>query len=273
MKPFHRRRLVNFTVLLVSVCLLLVICRALETALRPVAIYTGLLLLLVLICLTLFNARKKLPFLPLVKTSTWLQAHIYVGLFSVVLFLVHTGFRIPLGVLEIILAAVFVIVSLSGIIGIFLSRWLPPLITLSGESIIYEQIPAFRHQIQKEAEELVMKSEREFESSSLSEFYVDVLRPYLRRKFSVFLIIGGARKHQRRVESQMKNLHRYLADIELPVLNQLRELVDIKRNLDYQYSAQRALKLWLFIHIPFTYSLLLLAVAHGLLALNFAGRF
>ena len=43
------------------------------------AMYTGWLLLALVLGLTFFNARKKLPFLPLLSASTWLQAHIYLG--------------------------------------------------------------------------------------------------------------------------------------------------------------------------------------------------
>ena len=45
-----------------------------------------------------------------------------------------------------------------------------------------------------------------------------------------------------------------------------------KRNLDFQFAAQRLLRLWLFVHIPFTYSLILLGLAHGLVATLYAGR-
>jgi hypothetical protein len=67
-------------------------------------------------------------------------------------------------------------------------------------------------------------------------------------------------------------LQHYLEAPELPALERLKNLVEQKHNLDFQYSGQRLLKLWLFVHIPFTYSLLVFAIAHGVLALNFTGR-
>jgi len=272
MNRFRSRRLVSSLVLAASLALLLVAARTLEGSLRHTAVYSGALLLALLVVLTLFNARKKLPFLPLLKASTWMQIHIYLGLFCVALFLVHIEFRLPDGVFEILLAAVFVIVTASGIFGLFVTRTLPPRITASGESIVYERIPALRHQIQTEAEELVVRSEGELQSSSLTDFYVDDVRPYLRHKTGVALAFGGGCRRQQRVEERMKSIRRYLAEPELPVLDKLRELVDTKRNLDYQWSAQRLLKLWLFVHIPFTYSLLLFSVAHAIFALTYIGR-
>ena len=273
MKSFRRRRLFNWLGLLVALVLLVVAAYAVETALRPGAVFTGFLLLAILLILTLFNARKKLPFLPLFKASSWLQFHIYAGLFSVAVFFVHTGFRFPDGTFEVILSAVFVIVTLSGIVGLVLTRWLPPRITSSGESIVYERIPGLRQRIKTDAEDLVVKAERELQSSSLTDFYTAHIRSYLGWKPGVSLALSsGRRSRQRQLENRMVNLRRYLAEHELPVLEELRELVDTKRNLDYQFAAQRLLKLWLFVHIPFTYSLLLFAIAHGVLALNFVGR-
>ena len=92
-------------------------------ALRPVAMYTGWLLLGLLLGLTFFNARKKLPFIPLLSASHWLQAHIYLGWLACFVFLLHTGGRWPAGTIEIILALAFGLVAASGAFGLWLSRW------------------------------------------------------------------------------------------------------------------------------------------------------
>ena len=44
-----------------------------------------------------------------------------------------------------------------------------------------------------------------------------------------------------------------------------------KNELDYQYALQGVLKGWLFIHIPLTYGMLLLAITHLVLAYAFSG--
>jgi hypothetical protein len=123
-------------------------------ALMPVAVYSGWVLLALVLALTFFNARKKLPFLPLFSASTWLQFHIYIGWLSCFVFLLHTGARIPAGRLEGLLAAVFAIVAASGAFGLWLSRWLPPRLVRSGESLIYERIPVLRHRLAEEVSEI-----------------------------------------------------------------------------------------------------------------------
>ena len=100
--------------------------RLLQVSLQPDSICTGLLLFFLVLALTLFNGRKKLPFLPLVKAATWLQIHLYAGWFSLFVFLLHIHFRIPRGPFEVTLALIFCVVILSGIFGLFISRALPP---------------------------------------------------------------------------------------------------------------------------------------------------
>ena len=41
--------------------------------------------------------------------------------------------------------------------------------------------------------------------------------------------------------------------------------------LPFQYASQRLLKLWLFVHIPLTYSLLVWTVAHIVLVFAYSG--
>jgi hypothetical protein len=273
MNWFQKRRAYSLAALAAAVALAAFACRIFDTALRPTPIYTGILLLAILLLLTLFNARKKLPFMPVFRASTWMQIHIYVGLFSVVVFLIHIGFAFPNGVFETVLAAVFAIVSVSGIFGLYLTRTLPHRMTDFGKSVIYEQIPAQRKQIQVEAEALVLGAESELKSSSLTDFYLNHLRPFLKRQPSALYALRVADPQTREFDEQMGSISRYLAAQEQPVLEELRELVDAKRNLDYQNASQKLLKLWLFIHIPFTYSLLILAFAHGALALSYGARF
>ena len=49
-------------------------------------------------------------------------------------------------------------------------------------------------------------------------------------------------------------------------MGQIVVLINTKNNLDFQLAGQRLLKLWLFVHIPMTYGLLLFALLHAVLA-------
>jgi hypothetical protein len=247
--------------------------KLLRDSLRPDAIYTGLLLLFLVCALALFNARKKLPFLPLVKAATWLQIHVYAGWFCFFVFLLHIRFHVPTGAMEITLAVIFCIVILSGVFGLYISRNLPPRMTASGETLLYERIPAYRLHIQRNVEDLVHKAEAETESSTLGDFYVQRLRDFFARVTPAISALASADRSLRTLLAEMNTLDRYLNQQERTIANDIRDWIETKQNLDFQYASQRLLKIWLFVHIPFTYGLILLGVAHGIIATLYAGRF
>lgn len=245
----------------------------LRAALRPDAIYTGLLLFVLILALAFFNARKKLPFLPLVKAATWLQIHIYAGWFCLFIFLLHIRFRQPTGAIETTLALTFWVAVLSGVFGLYISRNLPPRMAASGEALLYERIPAFRLQIQRNVEDLIRKAESETESSTLGDFYVQHLRPFFARTPFAISALGSSEDALQTLLAELKTLDRYLNEQEKAIADEIRDWIETKQNLDFQYAAQRLLKLWLFVHIPVTYSLILLGAVHGIVAMLYAGRF
>ncbi len=272
MKSFHDRRWI-LTAITATVAVALALAAQIgREALLPVAGYTGWLLLALVLALTLFNARKKLPFLPLMSASTWLQIHIYAGWLSCFVFLLHTGGRVPAGRLEATLAALFILVAASGAFGLWLSRWLPPRLVRSGESLIYERIPVLRHRLAEEAREVVRRAETELQSSTLPDFHLRVLHRYFQRVPPVLAPLTGDDPEFHRVRQELESTRRYLNESEEGLARALADLLEAKRNLDEQFAGQRLLKLWLFGHIPLTYALLVFIAAHVWLVLHFSHR-
>ena len=68
----------------------------------------------------------------------------------------------------------------------------------------------------------------------------------------------------------LHDLDRFLNAEEREIAARLTELVRQKDGLDYQRALQLTLRLWLFIHIPFTYSLMLWSIAHIVLVYGFS---
>lgn len=243
-----------------------------RAALRPAGLYSGWLLLGCVLALTFFNVRKKLPFFPLLSASVWLQFHVYVGWLAVLVFILHAGMAPPGGPLELTLWLGFVFVAASGVFGLWLSRWLPPRLARSGESLIYERIPALRKQLQREAGDLVRQAETATKSSTLADFHLRVLGPYFARIPAMFAPFAGDDAANHEVRREFASLRRFLNEREMAIAAQLEELAEAKRNLDYQLAGQRLLKLWLFIHVPLTYGLVVLIAAHVWLVLHYSHR-
>jgi hypothetical protein len=237
---------------------------------RRIDYLTGWALLAVMIFLALYNVRKKLPFLPLGSSELWLQLHIWVGYISLALFAIHLEFKVPTGWFEISLALLFGIVVFSGIFGLLLSRHIPRRLTTLGGEVLFERIPAQRRFVLDRAEKLALASGSETQAATLLEFYVKNLRGFFASRPPFWRNIMGTERNLARMLEQVEDLRRYTNDREKEILTQLAQLAREKHRLEYHYSLQGMLKAWLFVHIPFTYSLLLFSVVHVVLVFAFS---
>lgn len=103
----------------------------------------------------LLSLRKKFPASPIGKVSTWLRAHIWLGVLSFLLILLHSGLRWGEG-LAALLMGLFVFISLSGILGVILQGVLPRRMTeLAPRETVYDEIPSVIQQMRFEADERV----------------------------------------------------------------------------------------------------------------------
>ena len=242
-----------------------------DSALYHGAFLSGWLLLVTILLLTLFGARKKVTMLPIGSSSTWLQVHVYAGWLSIVLFFLHVGWRIPDGWLETGLGLLFVLVAGSGIVGITLSRSLPKRLTRQDEEVIFERIPIFRARLMQEADKLVRESSAETQSSTIHDFYARDLADYFAGPRNVGLHLAASNRGLFGLLREIDEMRRYLSDRERPFADELRVLVLRKDGLDFHYALQLALKVWLFVHVPLTYSLLIVAALHLVLVYAFGG--
>lgn len=235
--------------------------------------FTGWLLLGAVVFLALFNARKKLPFIPLGSAAAWLDLHVYVGWLTIGLFVLHIGMRMPDGALEGAIAILFIVVALSGVLGIFISRNFARRLTSEGEEVIFERIPAFRALLRREAEDLVHRSVSESGSATLADYYTARLKPFFDGPRNFMGHLFGSRRARFALQTEIGSLTRYLDESGRHFQAELAELVHRKVDLDHHYALQATLKGWLFVHIPLTYSMLILVGIHAVLAYAFSGGF
>ena len=268
---FAKRRWRNGFVTLLAGAGLVAWCTAYDVALYQPAFLTGWLLLAVVLMLTLYNGRKKLSMVPLGTAASWLQWHIYLGLLAVLVFALHIEWSLPNGILEQILALFFVTVSGSGIIGLYISRIYARMLTRRSEEVVLERIPQIIAKLRAQAEALVLESAVETGSSSVPDFYGSRLASYFAAPRNLRMHLRGSRGASIALATELQNMTRYLNDQELGYAEKLRVLVDRKDELDYAYAIQSMLKAWLFVHLPATYGLILLALLHLVLVYSFGG--
>src|SRR5687767_381390 len=174
MNRFRRQFIAGSLLLAIASAAAIALHRHFSNALPNYAFLTGWVLLAVMLLLAAYNGRKKLPFLPLGSSEAWLQVHVYAGFFTVTLFLIHLNFRMPTGWFEGILAWLYLLVTGSGIVGLFISRVLPRRLATRGGEVIYEKIPALRHAVRQEAEALALAGGPQV----IADFYVENLHEF-----------------------------------------------------------------------------------------------
>lgn len=234
-------------------------------SLRPRGVVTGWILLTFIILLGVYGVRKKLPFLPLGSSSVWQQFHIYGGMLTLLIFGMHIDWKWPGGYLEITLATLFIGVAGSGIIGLVLTRTLPQRITRRGETVLFERVPFMREKLRQQAEELVKEASNSASSTTLAHFYIERLGRFLAGPRNIVQHLLGSNRARYALIQDFEDTRRYLDDREREYFEQLEELALIKDDLDFQFTAQGILKLWQFVHVPLTYSLISFMAVHVVL--------
>ena len=235
------------------------------------AYLTGWVLFALVIFLTAYNARKKLSFLPLLSSRAWLRAHSWVGMLTAVVFLMHIRWRMPAGPLEAALAAIFAAVTLSGIVGWWLSGVLPRRLTSAGGEVPYERIPAIRRALRERAEAIVVTEIPAAGATTLADFYSARLSGFFAGPANFGPHLFGSRHALNTLLAELGEVKNYLNASEKSAAVELAALVREKDALDLHRSMQLVLKGWLFVHIPLTYGMLVLIAAHVGVVYGFAG--
>jgi hypothetical protein len=274
---FKSRRLRNLVFCIIAALLLSGGLWIYSLHLRTASFVSGWILGVMVAFLALYNMRKQFPYFPLLKSSTWLQLHVYVGVISIVVFTAHAfhefgrHWHLPRGPLNVGLAVLYILTAASGILGLMITRAFPSRITDRGEEVIFERIPIFLRQLRDRVAELIVQAARDSDASTLPDFYARRLAWFFARPRHPWLHLVHSRRPLLLLENELSSLNRYLNDKEKTIAGELSRLIEKKDALDYAWAIQGTLKGWLFIHVAMTYSLLAFLAVHILVAYAFAG--
>lgn len=264
------RRLISSLILIAICSILFLVLHHARQGLIHDAMISGYLLLGAIVFLTLFNLRKRLPFLPSIgSASMWMQLHIYVGLSTFLIFGCHIAWQIPDGWLEGLVALLYLVVAGSGVYGLVITRILPKRLTAVGGEVIYERIEMMRVQLAGEVKQMVLGTADA--TDVLARYYLRQLLPFFEGRRSLAYLAFPSGRRKRRLVQEIESLKRYLDPASRNQADVLADYVRQKDDLDYQHAIQSRLKYWLFLHVGFTYSLLIVSILHAILVHAFIG--
>ncbi|MGH9644378.1 MAG: hypothetical protein ACRD3Q_18400 [Terriglobales bacterium] len=248
----------------------------------------------------LLSLRKQFPIWRIGRAATWMRGHLWLGVLSFPLVLLHGGFHFG-GALTRVLMWMFVVVFVSGILGAVLQHYLPRVQTerLPMETI-YEQIDRVRGQLAQEAWKIVEQAQAALEGDvtlasqqqravaasaganwdvtvasglaadekvgvELMQFYRGQVAPYLEK--------AGAHRQSLADGGRAAAMFRQMRILLPPglhtTIDDLENICEEKRQLDQQSRMHRLLHGWLLVHIPLSYAVLLLGSVHAVMALRY----
>lgn len=239
--------------------------------------------------------RKKVRARRLGKAQRWLRAHIWLGLLSVPVLLIHSGFRFG-GPLSATLMVLLLAVVASGLWGLYMQSRLPRrlLEEFPGENIA-SQIARRCRELENEAAQLVAtvcgleKKEAPEENGEayvqvgggkqvaaftprtmagcepLARFFENTAAPYLRQGRSAAPLlahVGGAADLFGHVRGQVPPEAHAAVDV-------LEDLCSQRRQLDQQARTHLILHCWLLVHFPLSVALVILMAVHIVAAFKY----
>ncbi len=270
-RTFARRRLINAALTLAAFALVAWQARRLEAALHSSSIFTGWILLAAVVGCALYNVRKRFPAAPVGTSAAWLQAHIYLAIGSVGVFLLHAPLRWPNGWFEGTLFALYAATMASGLVGLYWTRTIPRRLSLASEEVIYERIPMLRGQLRDRAQHAVLAAVKTAGGATLGEFYRDRLHDYFERRRGWGYRLVPTVTRRKELLAELTEATRYFSEAERTTAEQLFALVRRRDDLDFHEALQWRLKAWLFVHIALVWPLLLAAGYHAWLAHQYFG--
>jgi len=262
----------------------------------------GASLALILIA-ALLGLRKRFSTWRLGRATTWMRAHIWLGLLALPLALFHSGFRWG-GALAFALMCVLAAVVATGVLGLIMQALLPRLLTESVPlETTYEQIGHVGDLLRAEADDLVAgvsggpvvpeadapppvgapapsgpgaakpaaRGKKKAPppalegSGKLKDFYVKEVRPWLARERAVDARFSEAKRREATFDRV-----RTLLPVPLhEALSDLESICDERSQLDAQRRLHAWLHGWLFVHVPLAAALVVLGIAHAILMLRY----
>ncbi len=255
----------------------------------PVGLIFGAVALGIFVFGVLLSLRKKFLFWPLGSVQLWMRAHIWLTLLSIPLVLFHSGFRVG-GAMTQFLLCLYGLVMLSGIYGLFLQHVLPQMMKerLPYETV-HEQVPHIRAQLFRGAERMrdnlrqpalqtlvpaaltgpptveptVSSFGDPVSTAALVTFLEEQIMPYLKSRRPRRNMMGNPRY----AEDAFRFVSLNVSESYRTAVNEIQGWCEQRRLLDLQTRLHHWLHVWLFVHVPFSFLLIVVTLWHAFVTL------
>jgi len=225
-----------------------------------------------------FHVSRKSGRLSPRSAARWRSVHICLGYILIAVFLSHSDYSLPDTAFEWMLWAGFVLVTISGVFGTYLS-WSLRSRRLIDEDVGYDRIPVRRAEIARDVRTLVLESDPRSSEMTLppspaddwiKDLYAEHLRAFFEAQQNMVAHVSGSRRPLKRLTDEVDNLSRYVDRQGQEKLAVIRNHIIEKDRLDFARAQLGLTRVWLFVHVPVTYTLIVLTVVHVVVVYAFS---
>jgi len=223
---------------------------------------------ILILLLAFFGIRKRWYRSTFGTLEQWLQSHIYLGLLVLVIVFFHAGGRFHDRV-AVTALLILVIVVASGIAGALLYATVPRFLTEVESNLTADEISEQVHDLQRQMARIA--SQR---SATFQDLYTELARETTPPILAGWRLVAA--KHEQRRDTQRRS--KLVAAVPKEEQDELRQMLVLSRQrqellhrLVIQQRYKNILEVWLYIHVPFTFALLIIAAVH-IAAVFYYGR-
>jgi hypothetical protein len=268
----RRRRLFGCAATILAIELMWSVRKIVVANLGHGAVFSGAVLLACLFLLVAIGVRRRMTFLPIWSVSTWMQIHLYTGMFAIAAFVIHVPRIVAAGRFEAGLSWLFWGVSASGLYGLYSARSIPKRLTAIGIEPRYDRIAWHRDQVLRAAETEHASLTIAQGGEVLSGFYDRVLRRYFQSGLPIAFRFRPSERRRQAILAELGDLRRYFDAETCGTADRMAALVRRRDQIDYHHGLQWRLRAWVALHASLSIVLVVWAVAHAVVALSMLGR-
>ncbi len=225
-----------------------------------------------------YHVARKRARLPPKSAKRWRRIHILAGYVMIAAFAMHSDFSMPDTELEWALWVCFVLVATSGLFGTYLA-W--SLRTKRGidETLDPDRIPMQRAELAREVHAVIFANDAAAAAIPLpalpydhwiADLYTHRLRDFFAHHRNTPAHLMGSRRPLEQLVHEIDDLTRYVDRSHQEILATIKTLVVEKDRLDLAAVHLGLTRGWLWVHVPVTYSLIVLSVLHVVVVYSYS---
>ncbi len=208
----------------------------------------------------------------------WRKLHVFVGYLLIGALVSHANGALPDSGLGWSLLMAFILITASGLFGTYL-RWSIKARGRIDEGMTFDRMADAREQLAQKARALALDGPADAHEPDLPDLphdawirdlYATELEPYFQRAPSLSANALRSGLSRKRVTAAIDSLSSYVSPSRRETLDRFKGLVAEKHKLDGACVTLWLSRVWLLVHVPFSYALVVLAVVHVIAAYSFS---